>query len=111
MKKSTMKYGLIIVLVIFALVPAIILGVVGTLAASGYSNDAKQEEFNTVTMSKAGTVGTVFSGYLGDAAMLSKLDEVVEAAKTGGDGASSVMKAYAQSNPGISLHNLSLIHI
>ncbi|MBP1562335.1 MAG: diguanylate cyclase [Oscillospiraceae bacterium] len=101
MKKSTMKYGLIIVLVIFALVPAIILGVVGTLAASGYSNDAKQEEFNTVTMSKAGTVGTVFSGYLGDAAMLSKLDEVVEAAKTGGDGASSVMKAYAQSNPDI----------
>ena len=101
MKKSTMKYGLIIVLVIFALVPAIILGVVGTMASSGFGNDVKQEEFNTVTISKAGTVGTVFEGYLGDATMLSKLDAVVEAAKTGGDGASSIMKSYAESNPDV----------
>lgn len=101
MKKSTMKYGLIVVLAIFALVPAIILGVVGTLSYSGFSNDVKQEEFNAVTMSKAGTVGTVFAGYLGDAAMLSKLDAVVEAAKTGGDGASAIMKNYAESNPDV----------
>ena len=101
MKKSTMKYGLIIVLVIFALVPAIILGIVGTFASSGFSNDVKQEEFSTVTMSKAGTVGTVFAGYMSDASALSKLDEVAEAAKTGGDGAEKVMKAYAESNPDV----------
>ena len=93
MKKSTMKYGLIVVLVIFALVPAIILGIVGTFASSGFSNDVKQEEFNTVTMSKAGTVGTVFAGYLSDASALSKLGEVAEAAKTGGSSAEKVMKA------------------
>lgn len=101
MKKSTMKYGLIVVLVIFALVPAIILGVVGTMASSSFSNDVKLEEFNSVTMSKAGTVGTVFAGYLGDATMLSKLDAVVEAAKTGGDGASAIVKSYAESNPDV----------
>ncbi|MGN0670938.1 MAG: PAS domain-containing protein, partial [Oscillospiraceae bacterium] len=101
MKKSTMKYGLIVVLVIFALVPAIILGVVGTMASSGFSNDVKQEEFSSVTMSKAGTIGTVFTGYLGDATMLSKLDAVSEAAKTGGNGADAIMKSYAESNPDV----------
>ncbi len=101
MKKSTMKYVLVVVLAIFALVPAIILGVVGSLSYSGFSNDARQEEFNTVTMSKAGTVGTVFAGYLGDATMLSKLDAVAEAAKTGGDGASAIVKSYAESNPDV----------
>ena len=101
MKKSTMKYGLIVVLVIFALVPAIILGVVGTMASSGFSNDVKLEEFNSVTMSKAGTVGTVFSGYLGDATMLSKMDAVSEAAKTAGNGADAIMKSYAESNPDV----------
>ena len=101
MKKSTMKYGLIIVLVIFALVPAIILGVVGTMASSNFSNDVKNEEFNSVTLSKAGTVGTVFAGYLGDAITLSKLDAVASAAKSGGDGAKAIVKSYVESNPDV----------
>ncbi len=101
MKKSTMKYGMIVVLVLFALIPAIILGVVGTLAFSGYNNDVKQGEFNTVTMSKAGMVGTVFAGYLGDASALSKNTYVIDAAKSGNDSADSIMKSYADNCPDV----------
>lgn len=101
MKKSTMKYGLIVVLVVFALVPAILLGIVGVLTANGFSNDVRQEEFNTITMSKAGTVGTVFSGYLGDAATLSEMSAVAEAAKTGGSGADEIIKSFAASKPDV----------
>lgn len=101
MKKSTMKYGLIAVLVIFALVPAIILGVVGTLASNNYSSDVRQEEFNSITMSKAGTIGTVFSGYLGDAATLSGMSAVAEAAKSGESGADAIMKSFADSKTDI----------
>ena len=95
MKKSTMKYGLIVVLVIFALVPAILLGIVGVLTANGFSNEVRQEEFETITMSKAGTIGTVFSGYIGDAATLSEISAVAEAAKTGGSSADEIIKSFA----------------
>ncbi len=101
MKKSTMKYGLIIVLAIFAFVPAIILGIVGTLSTANYSNAAKDAEFRTVSLAKAGTVGTLFDGYIGEAAAIAKMDSVVETAKTSTDSTTNIIKAYAENNPDV----------
>ena len=56
MRKSTLKFALIGILLIFAIAPVLILGVVGTFSIIGYSNDVRMNELSTVSMSKAGAV-------------------------------------------------------
>ncbi|MFN2887205.1 hypothetical protein ACKUEM_26260, partial [Escherichia coli] len=77
MRKSTLKFALIGILLIFAIAPVLILGVVGTFSIIGYSNDVRMNELSTVSMSKAGAVETIMSGYIADATALSKMDTVV----------------------------------
>ncbi len=101
MKKNTMKYSLIIVLVVFAIVPAIIIGAVGAVSAIGFNNSVRESEFQNGSYAKASSLGTLFSKYSSDAAALAKLNVVVDAVKNGGTGADNTVKNFAEADSGI----------
>lgn len=81
MKKSSLKLGLIGILVAFAIVPVLILGVVGTFSVINYTNDVKMNELSDVSLSKSGVVNTMFESYQSYATALSKMDNVVSSAQ------------------------------
>lgn len=78
MKKSTLKLGLIGILLVFAFVPTLILGVIGTFATINYSKTVRTNEFNTVSLTKSGAVDALFAGYTNSVATLAKMDAVIE---------------------------------
>lgn len=80
MKKSTLKFALIITLAVFAIVPAIILGAVGTFSIVNYGSDIQHEELEKVSLSKATALDMVFSNYMADVSSLSKNANVIKAA-------------------------------
>lgn len=78
MKKSTLKFALIITLAVFAIVPAIILGAVGTFSIVNYGSDIQHEELEKVSLSKATALDMVFSNYMADVSSLSKNANVIK---------------------------------
>lgn len=78
MKKSSLKFGLIGVLVIFAALPVLIMGVVGTFSVINYSEDVRMKELSDISVSKAGMVSSVMEGYLSKATALAKMDNVIQ---------------------------------
>ena len=101
MKKNTMKYSLIIVLIVFAIIPAIIIGAVGAVSAISFNNSVRESEFQNGSYAKASSLGTLFSKYSSDAAALAKLNVVVDAVKNGGTGADNTVKNFAEADTGI----------
>ncbi len=97
-KKSNLKYVLTAVLISFALIPAIILGVVGTFAVISYAGSVKRGELSAVSMSKSGSLETLFNGYMSDTEALSKLDACVSAAKGTADDAKEILTSYVGSH-------------
>ena len=81
MKKSSLKFWLIGVLLVFAIVPVLVLGVVGTFSVISYSEDVRFGELSDVSLSKAGVINTVFESYRAKATGLAKMDNVVSSAK------------------------------
>lgn len=80
MKKSTLKFALIATLLVFAIVPAVILGAIGTITITNYGSSIQQEELEKVSLSKTAALDMVFSGYVADASALSRNKNVVEIA-------------------------------
>lgn len=78
MKKSTLKIALIVTLAVFAIVPAIILGAVGTFTIVNYGSDIQHEELEKVSLSKATALDMVFSNYMADVSALSKNANVIK---------------------------------
>lgn len=101
MKKNTMKYSLIIVLIVFAIIPAIIIGAVGAVSAISFNNSVRESEFQNGSYAKASSLGTLFSKYSSDAAALAKLDVVVNAVKNNSTDADNTVKNFAEADPGI----------
>lgn len=101
MKKATMKYYLIAVLVIFALVPAFVLGAVGIVSSIGFNESIRESEFQSGALAKASALGTMFSKYTSDASGLAKLDVVVSAAQNGGSDADKTVSNFAEADAGI----------
>lgn len=83
MKKSSMKFGLVGVLIVFAIIPVLILGVVGTFSIMGYTNDVRMGELTDVSLTKSGLINTVFESYQADATALAKMSNVISSAKNG----------------------------
>ncbi len=98
MKKSSMKFGLIAVLLIFAIVPVLVLGFVGTFSVIKYSDNVRMGELTDVSLSKAGVVNTVFESYQAKAAGLSKMEDVISSAKAGSKDAESALKAVSDNS-------------
>lgn len=101
MRKSTLKFALIGILLIFAILPILILGVVGTFSINGYSNNVRMNELSTVSLSKAGAVETIMSGYIADATALSKMDTVVKSAKNNDNTALDTLNVFTENNADI----------
>lgn len=101
MRKSTLKFALIGILLIFAILPILILGVVGTFSINGYSNNVRMNELSTVSLSKAGAVETIMSGYIADATALSKMDTVVASAKNNDNTALDTLNVFTENNADI----------
>ncbi len=101
MKRTTMKYSLIAVLIVFAIVPALIIGAVGVVSSMGFDSGIRDTEFQAGTLAKASSLGTLFSKYTSDAAALAKLDIVAKAAQNGDKGADVTVKNFAEADTGI----------
>ena len=101
MKKRSMRFGLIGVLIVFAIVPILILGVVGTFTIVGYTDNVRLGELSDVSVSKAGVVNTVFESYQAQATALSKMNSVVATVKNKSTEGYNDVKAVAENNPDI----------
>ena len=101
MGNAKLKVVLTGILLFFAIIPAIILGVVGMFSIIGYENNAKTNTLSTVSLAKSSAIDQLFSGYIADVNVLSKLDAVVDTASNGSSSADSVIKAYTESSDDI----------
>lgn len=98
MNNAKLKVVLTGVLLIFAIIPALILGAVGTFSLMGFETNAKTDTLNTVSLSKSAAVDQVFAGYISDVDVIAKLDAVIDTADNGSSSADSIIKAYAENN-------------
>lgn len=95
---ATLKLKMLIVLLIFAIVPAVIVGAIGTAQIVGFENNAKLDTLSTVSLSKSAAVEQVFSNYISAAGALSKTEMIINTAKSGSGDAEDMLKAYTGSN-------------
>ncbi len=98
MKKSSLKFGLIGVLLVFAIVPVLVLGLVGTFSVIGYSDNVRIGELTDVSLSKAGAINTVLESYQAKATGLAKMDKVVSSAKYNGTDSLNELKAVSDNS-------------
>lgn len=98
MSNAKLKVVLTIVLLVFAIVPALIVGTVGTFSIIGYEKDVKENTLTTVSMSKSSAISQLFEGYMSDVTTLSKLSAVVSAASAKDSSADDLLKAYADND-------------
>ena len=88
-------------LLLFAVIPGLIVGAIGTFQIMGYENKAKGNTLEVVSLSKSAAVTELFSSYVADVTTLSKLDVVVNTVKNGGSGADSIVKSFTDNSTDI----------
>ena len=98
MKKSSMKFGLIGVLIVFAIIPVLVLGVVGTFAIMDYTNDVRMGELTDMSLTKAGVINTFFESYQSDVTALAKMSNVISSAKNGNAEGLNELKAVSDNS-------------
>lgn len=96
MKKSTLKFGLIGVLIIFVIVPTLIVGIVGTMVTVNYSKSVGTDELSAVSLSKSGSLDAVFSSYINSAKSLSTMSTVIESFEKNNGAGVTEMEAFVQ---------------
>lgn len=99
--KSSLKLSLIGLLVAFAVVPILVLGVVGTFSVIDYTNKVRMTELSDISRAKAGIVSAMFETYQADASALSKMESVIKSAQNGSDEALAALKAITDENADI----------
>ena len=101
MKKTSMKFTLIGILVIFAIVPVLILGIVGTFSIIRYSNNVRMAELSDISLAKAGVVNSILEGYQANATALAKTANVIQSAKDNSTAGLHELKAVSDQNADI----------
>ncbi len=101
MKKSTLKLGLIGILLIFAFVPTLLLGVLGTFATINYSKTVRTNELSTVSLMKSGAVDALFTGYNNTVQTLAKMPKVIETVEVRNDACQSELDAFTNGSDDI----------
>lgn len=99
--KSSLKFGLIGMLIIFAALPILILGIIGTFSTINYTNKVRMTELSDISLSRSGIINTMFETYQADAAALSKMESVIKSAQNSTDDGLEVLKAIAETNDDI----------
>ena len=98
MNNAKLKVVLTTILLVFAIVPALIVGVVGTLSISGYESYIKTDTLSAVAKSKSVALDQLFSYYTGMVGTLSKSEVLIDAATNSNDIAASVLKSVVDSD-------------
>lgn len=98
MRKSTLKVSLMGILLVFAIAPVLILGVVGTFSIIGYNNDVRMNELTTVSLSKSASLDMLMSDYVADAYALSKMQAVVKSAQNKDNSAKDIIDIFTKNN-------------
>ncbi|MGN1111230.1 MAG: diguanylate cyclase domain-containing protein [Oscillospiraceae bacterium] len=96
MKKSTLKFGLVGVMLIFVIIPTLIAGVVGTLVTVNYSKGVSVSELSAVSLSKSGSLDAVFSGYINSAKSLSTMTAVIESFEKNNGAGAAELEAFVE---------------
>ncbi len=98
MKKSTLKLALIGILLIFAFVPTLILGVVGTFATINYSRTVRTGELKTVSLTKSGAVDALFTGYSNHVQTLARMTMIIETIEKNNNAGEAELDAFTDSS-------------
>ncbi|MDE7228948.1 MAG: diguanylate cyclase [Oscillospiraceae bacterium] len=101
MKKSTLKLALIGILLIFAFVPTLVLGVVGTFATINYSKEVRTNELKTVSLTKSGAIEALFTSYGNQVQTLAKMSTIVETIEKNNNAGETELNAFTNSSEDI----------
>ncbi len=101
MSNAKLKVVLLVVLLVFAILPTVIVGTVGTFSIIGYENDVKGDTLKTVSKSKSIALDQLFTHYVGNVSMLASSDVLIDAVDSSidEDTAESILAAVANANP------------
>lgn len=95
-----LKIVLTVIMLVFSILPAVIVGAVGTFSVIGYESSAKQNTLKQVSESKAAGIGQLFNYYTNNINAASKTEAAVEGVD--GDGsADSLLNAIVASDSDI----------
>lgn len=98
MNNAKLKVVLTAILLVFAIVPALIVGLVGTFSLAGYEASAKTDTLTAVAKSKSVALDQLFSYYTGTVGMLSKSEIIIDAAAGDGSKAASALKSVVKAD-------------
>ena len=98
---AKLKVLMTVILILFAVVPAIIVGAVGTFAIVGFESNAKTDTLSTVSLSKSSAFELLFEDYTSTVTSLAKMDIIIDTASQGGNGADSLLDTYVDADKDI----------
>ncbi len=101
MSNAKLKVVLTAILLVFAIVPALIVGTVGTFSIIGYETSAKEDTLAVVSKSKSVALDNLFNQYIGNVNAIAKSELAITAADKGDGTADSLLKAMTKSNKDI----------
>ncbi len=80
-----LKIVLTVIMLIFSIVPAVIIGAVGTFSVMGYESSAKRNTLQQVAEAKSAGISEIFSHYITSVNVASKVEVVIDAAQGNGE--------------------------
>ena len=101
MSNAKLKVVLTAILLVFAIVPSLIAGMVGTFSIIGYETNAKEDTLAVVSKSKSVALDNLFNQYIGNVSAVAKSEIAIKAADNGDDSANSLLKAMTKSGSDI----------
>ena len=99
MSNTKLKVILTVLLLIFAIVPVLIVGTVGTFAIAGYEGHVKTNTLETVAKSKSVALDQLFNHYTSNVNMLANSLAFIEEVIAGGEGTTDYLASVANANP------------
>ncbi len=100
MSNAKLKVVLTTILLIFAIVPALIIGAVGTVSLIGYQSNTQEDTLKVVSKSKSIALDQLFTHYIGNVNMLASSEMLISAVSDGKD-AQGILSAVANANADI----------
>lgn len=79
-----LKIVLTVIMLVFSILPAVIVGAVGTFSVMGYESSVKQNTLRQVAEAKSAGIAELFSHYITGVAASSKVEAVIDGVNGGG---------------------------
>lgn len=95
-----LKIVLTAIMLIFAILPSVVIGAIGTVSIMGYERTAKENTLRLVSESKSAGITQLFSSYISNVNAVAGTDKVRSAAAGSGN-ADSLLAAMAAADPDV----------